>query len=1067
MRRHLASAAMAMLLVAFALGLCFTVSWPVYAAEGSKPAKLATQSTIQPKAGDPVDVAPFGEPRTWEDGKDIGILWEDHRDIFTVRVTFADAASAPDPASVKLQYWLTGGWPKNRVPREKNSGADISGWLQTGDWFKGKWQEGDTELKRDGATWTYTFRPANEKEFPDLGFKGVFRTTTKLRLFFEGTAPRIAALHAFSDSAWDQTTAVLLLKEGEWDGSAEAFNGYISDTQPSAGAATIKVWYVKPVAAFSRDESVVTIRSPKASFSFAPREVAEGERVFVRDLGVLVRPENDKTTYADAEAAYQKAPKARYDMVTEMPEQTLARAWSDMPPKGRIYMPIAFEGGRQHFGLRPNGNLWIDCGWQRRIKSTDSDRCKWEGRELSFNFDIPRGGKTGASIESGDLPIPTTWYETDGIRYTQTCFATMLTGKVPPGGRANAEDPQVLMVRFALTNTTSKAVNCAIPIAIIDSAGAQQPVLRNGVVYAKSDKSELARMYINANGADVVVKDGSVVYSVNLPAGEMREFFVSIPSQTLDNPEEIGQLAGLAYGAQHKMVANYWRKRQSQSCQIVTPEPLINQFYSANSSHQLINTENEVGTNERAMVKVGTFHYGAYTNESVMMTTDIDRRGYFDVSRKAYESWLHYQGSVSLPGDYATKDGIFYGVNGYESGGYNQHHGWALWGMGEHYWFTRDKAWLQRAAPSIIKACDWITNERKRTTTDEYTGIRAIERGMLPQGSLEDISDWRCWMTNNVMSYWGMENAARALADIGDPSASRLLKEAAAYKSDIRKQFFEAMVRTPVARLRDGTYVPIIPSEIHRRGRSVGWITETLEGSIHMIRCGIVDPDEQVATWIMKDYEDNRYLAPQYGYQVPFEERNWFSLGGFSQQPSLLCSPTPYLMRDEPKHYLRAYFNAFAAGYFPERAMITEHPLPNLGDYAGDHFKSSDEAMNSSWLRWMFIWDEGEDLHLGKMMPRYWLADGQQVSITRSQTHFGPMSMSMKSFAASGRIEMTIDPPTRDAPGAVYARFRHPDGKSMNRVTVNGKTWTQFDPEKEWVILPPLKEKTVVTAYYE
>ena len=122
--------------------------------------------------------------------------------------------------------------------------------------------------------------------------------------------------------------------------------------------------------------------------------------------------------------------------------------------------------------------------------------------------------------------------------------------------------------------------------------------------------------------------------------------------------------------------------------------------------------------------------------------------------------------------------------------------------------------------------------------------------------------------------------------------------------------------------------------------------------------------------------------------------------------------------------------------------------------------------MNTSWIRWMFVWDEGNDLYLGKMMPRYWLADGKTVQITRAETHFGQMSMSIKSSAASGSIEMTIDPPTRRAPGAIYARFRHPDGKTITRVTVDGQPWDKFDAAKEWVVLPALKAKTMVVAYY-
>ncbi len=43
------------------------------------------------------------------------------------------------------------------------------------------------------------------------------------------------------------------------------------------------------------------------------------------------------------------------------------------------------------------------------------------------------------------------------------------------------------------------------------------------------------------------------------------------------------------------------------------------------------------------------------------------------------------------------------------------------------------------------------------------------------------------------------------------------------------------------------------------------------------------------------------------------------------------------------------------------------------------------------------------------------------------QTHFGPMSTSMKSSAKSDKIEMTTDPPTHNAPRAIYARFRRPE----------------------------------------
>jgi len=48
-----------------------------------------------------------------------------------------------------------------------------------------------------------------------------------------------------------------------------------------------------------------------------------------------------------------------------------------------------------------------------------------------------------------------------------------------------------------------------------------------------------------------------------------------------------------------------------------------------------------------------------------------------------------------------------------------------------------------------------------------------------------------------------------------------------------------------VVRLRDGTAVPHFPSQVHRRGRSFGWICETLEGALHLIITRAIDPKSQ------------------------------------------------------------------------------------------------------------------------------------------------------------------------------------------------------------------------------
>jgi len=153
--------------------------------------------------------------------------------------------------------------------------------------------------------------------------------------------------------------------------------------------------------------------------------------------------------------------------------------------------------------------------------------------------------------------------------------------------------------------------------------------------------------------------------------------------------------------------------------------------------------------------------------------------------------------------------------------------------------------------------------------------------------------------------------------------------------------------------------------------------------------------------------------------------------------------------------------------YFPDTRMMTEHALPDIGDWRGDHFKASDEANSTYWLRMMFIQERGDDLLLGGAIPRYWLADGQRIGIENAVTHFGRMSVVVIPHSDKDHIEMQIEPPRRNAPKRVYARFRHPQSRPIVRVEVNGKRWSDFDSASEQVRLGRLAGPTRIVACYE
>jgi hypothetical protein len=296
----------------------------------------------------------------------------------------------------------------------------------------------------------------------------------------------------------------------------------------------------------------------------------------------------------------------------------------------------------------------------------------------------------------------------------------------------------------------------------------------------------------------------------------------------------------------------------------------------------------------------------------------------------------------------------------------------------------------------------------------------------------------------------GLDSAAWALEQLKDPDAARIRAAADSYRANLLANFREAAVRAPVVRLRDGTSVPHIPSHVHRRGRSFGWICETLEGAIHLLITRAIEPNSAEGEAILKDYEDNLYLSNQYGYTLDDFERHWFGRGGMSMQACLLLGVEPYLYRDDVKHALRAMFNGIAVSHFPDVHMNTEHALPNMEDWRGDHFKSSDEANACGWLRQVFVREQGADLLVGQGVSRDWLAAGKRCGIERAATYFGPMTIVY--LGDQDRITARLNAPSRNPPARIRVRFRTPAEQRITAVTVNGKPWKAV--AGDWVDLP-------------
>lgn len=984
------------------------------------------------------DAAPFGMPLP--NGQ--GLKWDDPREIHSVTVDFAEAI--PAGLKIHLEYWGSH-WPQQHLPKDRVLGSGFSGWMELGNWYNGGWRVADTEQSISSNSIHFTFRPINAHEFPDLtNYSSTGRFTLKIRIVCDQPLPKILRFQALTDSmvenrsiriAWEHPPASNF--------QAEAFNGQILNaTATDSRTTTLLVQTAVNRDPNTFDRTLVTLRDGTNLFSFKVDDLQDGP-LYLPEYGAAILPDNDHRDYTAVARDVQRAGrKTLYDRIAEMPEQTWTSAWNGMPPKkSRIAFVLGNDGGRQKFRLDADGKIsfrWDDQ-YMKGLPASDTPRLDLERPPIQVQFGLPEA-PVERHIAEESIPTCITTWDRDGVRIVQTAFATTLDGTRPDGPPPASDACAVAMLRFDFTNITNSTRVADLPISILSDTNYEHLQLEDrGLI---RDGKQLRGQVI----ADrlPVVSTNQLDWHVRLAAHRTRSVIIKLPYLPLIKSSEASALAALDFKREQKATAGYWRRVLNQSARLITPEPVLTDFYRAVAGHLLINCEIEPGSNRR-FARVGSFKYGVYGNESCMMVLDLDRRGYHQAAEDCLDTWLHYQGTAGLPGDFDSTNGVLYGAAGYEAGGYNQHHGWILWTLAEHYRFTRDDAWLRRAAPGLIAGADWIIRETARTA-DRHD----LARGLLPPGDLEDIGDWWTWLSTSCYTWRGLDGAAWALEQIHDPNAPRIRAAADAYHQNLVDHFLAASARSPVVRLRDGTAVPQIPSYVQRRGRSFGWICETLEGAMHLIITKAIDPRSVQAQWILKDYEDNLFLSDQYGYTLDDSDKYWFGRGGMSMQACLLLDPEAYLDRNDVKQALRAMFNAIALNHFPDVHMNTEHALPEMGDWLGDVYKSSDEANVCGWLRELFVREDGDVLLIGQAIPRNWLKPGQQCGIQNTATYFGSTSVIYQ--GGSNRITAHLEGPTRNPPHEIRLRFRTPGEKPLASVTVKGRSWNKLDGD--WVILP-------------
>jgi hypothetical protein len=366
-----------------------------------------------------------------------------------------------------------------------------------------------------------------------------------------------------------------------------------------------------------------------------------------------------------------------------------------------------------------------------------------------------------------------------------------------------------------------------------------------------------------------------------------------------------------------------------------------------------------------------------------------------------------------------------------------------LYATAQNYLLSGDRAALEGLMPQSLKALDWCLGEIRRAET-----LRGASGGLV-SGPLNDLTGEGVWAFNQAYLYAGVELFGRALEQIGSPRGAEARDAARRFAETIDRGFHVASANSPVVELRDHTWTPYVPTEAKTFQRKLDdWYpTDVDTGPLHLVRLGALDPEGDLAGWMLRDHEDNLFL------------KGW----GIANEPVYNQQATAYLLRDEPKAVVRAFYSYMASAFSHSALEPVEHRFTH-GQYFGP--PSTDGAWFELY-RNMLVMERGDELLLAGFTPRRWLGEGRHIEVRRAPTRFGELSLTIDSRAAAGRIESTVETPARSRPAAILVRLRHPDGARMRSVEVNGRQWMDFDSAKEWVrIAAPGESRYKIVASY-
>ncbi len=942
----------------------------------------------------------------------VGVQWLNRRAITEASIVFADMPALPEVPALRLEAWFgESAWQGNWRPLTGDFRAQTSG---------------------------FVFRPSPTTEPLQ---------TRKIRWIFPASGtPLVRSLSVFTSSEWQQTT---LRIEAEAParksrGTVAINNGeFISPAPDSVRSSSLAAltWhsdFSKPERLTVRyslpdslksDPTVLQFGFPHCAFGVAVADVLTHGCVYVPGAGVYVCADTNTQSLADYKRSISGR-KTILQQVRQLPDQTVEQAMLRThhlaQREGPVLLSLACDNLK--FVLERDGRL--------KFPATTNFAADWlpQACELQVHF-IDGSGQLARTLDGGWLPAPVVSVAKAGVVCRQLTFVAPADERGDNPARPNRAP--VCVLDFTLSNTQPVATAAALVLHAGETRKSFPFPNQPGKVFPLGNSGLNAILHVERNSTFVLnAGQAGLTVQGDLPAhssGHLALYVADarVELESLPAPERL-----------REEFEAYWRAVLAPAIQVQTPEPLLNDLIRSSQVRCLIDARSEL-EGARVAPWIAAMAYGPLESEANSVIRGMDLMGQADFARRTLDYFIHR-----------------YNTNGFLTTGYTTFGtAWHLWTLGQHYQLTRDRQWLTRVAPELKRVGQWIIRQ-----TDKTKRPGAPESGLMPPGVLADWNAFAYHFALNAYYYAALMQLEALLDELHDPQAAFFRRGAADLRANILRAYHWTARQSPALPLRNGTWIPAYPSQVHSPGKLAdffpgqdagrSWCYDVELGAHQLVPSGVLPPASVEVSRMLDHMEDVQFLADGwFDYPARFNEADWFDLGGFSKvQPYYTRNCEVYALRDDIKPFIRSYFNTLSAMLNPEVLTFWEH-----FNHSGAWDKTHETGYFLYQTRTMLLTERGDELWLAPFVTTNWLTAGKTLSISNAPTRFGPVSFKIQSRLGQECILARIlpPPPSASAPNAIVLRLRHPQRQPIRSVRVNGRRHTAFSRKDETIRLKP------------